>query len=61
MYHLVRIRKMLGGIKYLMTLVQLAAGEVEICTEENWDTKIVNSVYTMVYGGLNFKINNRFY
>ena len=34
--------------------------EVEIYTEENWDVKRVNSLYTMVSGRLVFKRNKRF-
>ena len=33
---------------------------VGIWTEDNWDVKIVNSLYTMVYGGFILKINKRF-
>ena len=33
---------------------------VEICTGDNWDVKRVNSLYTMVSGSFNLKINNRF-
>ena len=59
-YHLVRGRKVLGDMKYLMTSVKRAAEAVGIWTEENWDTKIVNSLYTMVSGRFTFKINKRF-
>ena len=31
-----------------------------IWTEDNWDMKILNSLYTMVSGRLNLKINKRF-
>ena len=58
--HLVRLRKFLGGIKYLMRSVKRAVEAVGIWTEDNWGVKRVNSLYTMVSGGLNFKINNRF-
>ena len=47
-------------MKYLMRPVKRAVEEVEIWTEENWDVKRVNSLYTMVSGRFNFKINNRF-
>ena len=40
--------------------VKQAAGAVGIWTEENWDVKRVYSLYTMVSGMLNFKINKRF-
>ena len=54
-YHLVRGRKVLGGMKYLMRSVKQAAKAVGIWTEDSWDVKRVNSLYTMVPGGLNFK------
>ena len=57
MFHLVRGRKVLEDIKYLMRLVKRTSEEVGIWTEENWGVKIVNSLYNMVYGGFNFKIN----
>ena len=31
-----------------------------IWTEDNWDAKEVNSLYTMVYGRFIFKINKQF-
>ena len=31
-----------------------------ICTEENWDMKRVNLLYTMVSGRFNFNKNDRF-
>ena len=34
---------------------------VVIWTEDNWDVKRVNSLYTMVSGRFTFKINKRFY
>ena len=60
MSYLVRGRKVLGDMKYLMRPVKRAADAVGICTEENWDVKRVNSFYTMVSGRFNFKINKRF-
>ena len=51
---------MLWDMKYLMRLVKQAEEAVGIWTEENWDTKRVNSLYTMVSGRFNFKINERF-
>ena len=57
---LVRGRKVLGNMKYLMRSVKRAAEAVGSWTEEKWDVKRVNSVYTMVYGGLVFKVNKRF-
>ena len=47
---LVRERKELGDTKYLMRSVIQALEAVGIWTEENWDTKRVNSLYTMVSG-----------
>ena len=58
--HLVRGRKVLGYMKYLIRSVKRAAEAVRIWTEDNWDMKIVNSLYTMVSGRLNLKINKRF-
>ena len=52
--------KLLGDMKYLMRSVKQAADAVGIWTEENRDVKRVNSLYTMVYGRFNFKINKRF-
>ena len=47
-------------MKYLMRPVKQAAEEVLIWTEDNWDVKIVNSLYTILSGRFNFKINKRF-
>ena len=47
---LVRGREIIGDMKYLMTSVKRSAEAVGIWTEENWDMKIVNSLYTMVSG-----------
>ena len=58
--HLVRGRKVLRDMKYLMKSVKRAAVAVEIRTEDNWDVKRVYSLYTMVSWRLNFKINKRF-
>ena len=58
--HLVRGSKVLGDMKYLIRSVKRAAKAVQIWTEENWDIKRVNSLYTMVSGGFIFKINKRF-
>ena len=52
--------KVLGDMKYLMRSVKRAAETVGIRTEENQDVKKVNSLYTMVSGRFNFKINKRF-
>ena len=60
MSHLVRGRKVLGDMKYLMRSVKLAVEAIGICTEDNWDVKRANSLYTMVYGRFTFKLNNRF-
>ena len=59
-YHLFIERKVLGDMKYLMRSVKQGKETVGILTEENCDVKIVNSLYTMVYGRINFKRNNRF-
>ena len=40
--HLVRGRKVLGDMKYLMKSVKQEAEAVGIWTEDNWDTKRVN-------------------
>ena len=58
--NLVRGWNLQGGMKYLMRSVKQAAEAVGIWTEENWDVKIVNSLYIMVSGRFNLKINNRF-
>ena len=58
--HLVIVMKVLGDMKYLMRSVKRAADAVGIWTEDNWDVKRVNSLYTMVSGRFNFKINKRF-
>ena len=58
--HLVTAMKVLGDMKYLMRSVKRAADAVGIWTEENQDVKRVNSLYTMVSGRFNFKINKRF-
>ena len=47
-------------MKYLMRSVKQAAGAVGIWTEDNGDVKRLNSLYTMVSGRFNFKINKRF-
>ena len=57
---LVRGEKVLGDIKYLMRSVKRAAEALVIWTEYNWDVRRVNSLYNMVYGRFNFKINKRF-
>ena len=59
-YHLVRGRKVIGMMKYSMRSVKWAAEAVGICTEDNWDVKRVNLLYTMVSGRFNFKRNKRF-
>ena len=58
--HMVRGRKVLGDMKYLIRSVKRAADSVGIWTEDNWDVKRVNSLYTMVSGRFNFKINKSF-
>ena len=59
-YHLVRGRKLIGDMKYLTRSVKRAAEAVGIWTEQNWDVKRVNSLYTMVSRMINFKTNKRF-
>ena len=44
--HLVRVRKELGDMKYLMRSVKQAVEAVVIWNEEKWDMKRVNSLYT---------------
>ena len=58
--NLVRGRKVLEDMKYLMRSVKPAAEAVGIWTEDNWDVKRVYSLYTMVSWRLNFKINQKF-
>ena len=53
--------KLLGYMKYLMRSVKRAAEVVGIWTEENWDVKRVNSLYTFLSGRLNFNRIKRFY
>ena len=60
MSHLVIVSKVLGDMKYLIMPVKRAAELVGIWTEENWDVKRVNSLYTMVSGRFNLKINKKF-
>ena len=60
MSHLVRGRKLLEDMKYLIRSVKQVAEAVVIWTEDNWDVNRVNSLFTMVSGRFNFKINNRF-
>ena len=59
-YHLVIVMKVLGNMKYLTRSVKHAADAVGIWTEENWDVKRVNSLYTMVSRRFNFKRNKIF-
>ena len=58
--HLVMVMIVLGNMKYLMRSVKRAVDAVGIWTEDNRDVKRVNSLYTMVSGRFNFKINKRF-
>ena len=51
---------MLRDMKYLMRSVKRAAEAVGIWTEDNWDVKIVSSLYTMLYERFVIKINNMF-
>ena len=61
MSYFVRGSKVLGDMEYLMRSVKRVADAIGVRNEDNWYGKIVNSLYTMVYGRLNFKINKRFY
>ena len=45
---------------YLMRSVKKSAEVVGILTEESWDVKVVNPLYTMVSGRFNLEINKRF-
>ena len=47
-------------MKYLMRSIKRVSETVGIWTEDIWDVKRVNSLYTMVSGGFNFKVNKRF-
>ena len=58
--NLVIVSKVLGGMTYLMRSVKRVTEVVGIWTEENRDIKRVNSLYTMVSGRFNFKINKVF-
>ena len=60
MFNLGKGRKLIGDMKYLIRSVKRAEEAVGIWTEENWDVKRVNSLYTMVSGRFNFKRNNMF-
>ena len=51
---------MLGDMKYLMRSIKRSSEEVGIGTEDNWDVKIVNSLYTMISVSFDFKSKNRF-
>ena len=48
--HIFRRRKVPENMKYLMRSFKRASEMVEIWTEENWNVKRVNSLYTMVSG-----------
>ena len=56
-YLLVRVSKVLCDMEYFMRLVKLSAEAVGIWTENHLDVKRVNSLYTMLSGRFNFKIN----
>ena len=58
--HLVRGSKLLGDMKYLIKSVKRAADAVGTRNEEDWDVKRENSLYTMVSGRFNFKLNKMF-
>ena len=46
---LVRGRKVVEDMKYLMRSFKPAAEAVIISSEENWDVKMVNLLYTIIY------------
>ena len=48
-------------MKYLTRSVKRAVETIGIWTEENWDVKTANSLYTMVSEKFNSKIDKRFY
>ena len=58
--NLVRLRKVIQDIKYLMRSVKLSGEAVGIWNEDNLDVMRVNSLYTMVFVKLNLKRNKRF-
>ena len=57
---MVRVRIVLGDMKYLMGPVKQVAEALGICTEENWGVKIVSSLYTMLSERFNLKTHKRF-
>ena len=59
-FHFVRTTKVLGDKKYLLNSVKQVEEALGIWTEEKWDVKRVNSLYTMVSMSFNFRINKRF-
>ena len=61
MSSLVKGSKVIGDTKYLMRSVKQEAEAVGIWTEDNWDVKRVDSLYTMVSGRFHFMRNKRFY
>ena len=60
MYNLVRQRKVLGDMKYVISPVKQAAAAAGIWTEVDFDVKRVNELYTMVSGRFIFKRNKSF-
>ena len=60
MSRLVRERKVLVDMKYSILSVKQEAEAIVIWTEEYWDVKRVNLLYTMLSRRFNFKINKRF-
>ena len=52
--------KVLGDMTYLMRSVKQESDAVGIWSEDNRDVKRANSLYNMVSGRFNFKINKRF-
>ena len=50
----------MGGMKYLIRSVKRSSEAVGILAEDNWYEKRVKSLYTMVSGRFDFKINKRF-
>ena len=56
MFHLVRGRRVLENVEYLIRSVNGSVEAVGVWTKDNWDVKRVISLYTMVSVRFNFKI-----
>ena len=55
MFHLVRGSTVLWDLKYFMRSVKQAEEAVGLWTEESWDVKRANSLYTILSRRFNFK------